>query len=94
VVDVHRSTITAKQTKEALMATEAQCERAERICRQLGARPPVPHGLYKVMLELVEADEKPGREEAPPARPVSDARKVLAPVKKHPKKVVEQEGLW
>lgn len=79
------------------MSTEAQMARAVRVARQLGVRPPVPHGVYKAFLELVEADEKPGRAPEEPAKrpPVSDARKVLAPVKKHPKKtVVEQEGLW
>lgn len=79
------------------MASQEQMARALRVAKALGVRPPCPHGLYKAMLELVEADEKPGPPLEVPAKPppVSDARKVLAPVRKHPKKaVVDQEGLW
>lgn len=79
------------------MASQEQMARASRCARLLGARTPVPVGLYRALLALVESVERPYTKaelEKPP--PVSDARKVLAPKKPRPKKSVEplQEGLW
>lgn len=80
------------------MASEDQKARASRCARQLGAPTPVPSGLYRALLALVESVDKPGAPEPTKKPPVSDARKVLAPVKKYPRppKAAEplQEVLW
>lgn len=85
------------------MASEDQCARASRCARQLGCRTPVPHSLYRAMLELVVSVEKPGAPEPAKKPPVSDARKVLAPPKrpasprreKKPKEPIQEElTLW
>lgn len=81
------------------MASQEQCARASRCARQLGCRTPVPHSLYRALLALVESVEKPGAPEPCKPRPVSDARKVLAPERRVPKAKQNpvkpiQEGLW
>lgn len=83
------------------MASQEQMARAARCAISLGAPSPVPRGLYRALLSLVESVERPYTKaelEKPP--PVSDARKVLAPVRTAaPKKTKRtkqpiQEGLW
>lgn len=88
-----------EQSKHLMSGTEEQRVRAMRCAMALGSRTPVPHSLYRALLALVESVEKPGAPEPCKPRPVSDARKVLAPERRVPKAKQNpvkpiQEGLW